>query len=113
MTTNELLVPDEFSKIIKDFVNDINVTFPEYSVFINKWWKPHSVFEHIQNEEDKNNAIKQSETKSLEFIFKFCKKKFPPRFFDILYKNEELFKEESEVDTEFLPYIHFKKFMAV
>jgi len=108
MTTNELLVPDEFSKIIKDFVNDINATFPEYSVFINKWWKPHSVFEHIQNEEDKNNAIKQSETKSLEFIFKFCKKKFPPRFFDILYKNEELFKEESEVDTEFLPYIHFK-----
>ena len=108
MTTNELLIPDEFSKIIKDFVNDINVTFPEYSVFINKWWKPHSVFEHIQNEEDKNNAIKQSETKSLEFIFKFCKKKFPPRFFDILYKNEELFKEDSEVDTEFLPYIHFK-----
>jgi len=108
MTTNELLVPDEFSKIIKDFVSDITVTFPEYSVFINKWWKPHSVFEHIQNEEDKNNAIKQSETKSLEFIFKFCKKKFPPRFFDILYKNEELFKEESEVDTEFLPYIHFK-----
>lgn len=102
------LVPEEFIKVIKDFINDINVTFPEYSTFINRWWKPKSFFENIQNEDEKNNAIKESEMKSLEFIFNFCKKKFPPRFFDILYKNEDLFKEESEVDTEFLPYVHFK-----
>jgi hypothetical protein len=102
------VIPEEFSKVIKDFINDINATFPEYCTFINKWWKPASVFEHIQNEDDRLKAMNQSEIKSLEFIFNFCKKKFPPRFFDILYKNEDLFKEESEVDTEFLPYVHFK-----
>jgi hypothetical protein len=32
----------------------------------------------------------------------------PPRFFDILYQNEDMFKEDSELDTEFLPHIHFK-----
>ena len=35
-------------------------------------------------------------------------KKIPPRFFDILYKNEDIFKEDYEGDTEFLPHIHFK-----
>jgi len=101
-------VPEEFSKVIKDFINDINVTFPEYGVFITRWWKPSSFFEHIKNEDERNKAINQSETNSLEFIFNFCKKKFPPRFFDILYKNEDLFKDDSEIDTEFLPYVHFK-----
>jgi hypothetical protein len=101
-------VPEEFSKVIKDFINDINVTFPEYGVFISRWWKPSSFFEHIKNEDERNKAINQSETNSLEFIFNFCKKKFPPRFFDILYKNEDLFKDDSEVDTELLPYVHFK-----
>jgi hypothetical protein len=101
-------VPEEFSKVIKDFINDINVTFPEYGVFISRWWKPSSFFEHIKNEDERNKAINQSDTNSLEFIFNFCKKKFPPRFFDILYKNEDLFKDDSEIDTEFLPYVHFK-----
>lgn len=101
-------VPEEFSKVIKDFINDINVTFPEYGVFITRWWKPSSFFEHIKNEDERNKEINQSETNSLEFIFNFCKKKFPPRFFDILYKNEDLFKDDSEIDTEFLPYVHFK-----
>jgi hypothetical protein len=32
----------------------------------------------------------------------------PPRFFDILYQNEDMFKEDSDVDTEFFPKIHFK-----
>jgi hypothetical protein len=41
-------------------------------------------------------------------IFTFCQKKLPPRFFDILYKNEDIFKPDYEGDTEFLPHIHFK-----
>ena len=32
----------------------------------------------------------------------------PERFFDILYKNEEMFSK-SEINTEFLPGIDFKK----
>jgi hypothetical protein len=35
-------------------------------------------------------------------------KKYPPRFFDILNQTDSIFAEDSEVDTEFLPFIHFK-----
>jgi len=41
-------------------------------------------------------------------LFSFCQKKFPPRFFEILYQNDEMFKVDSDNDTEFLPHIHFK-----
>ena len=83
---NKPQVPEEFTKVIKDFINDIKNTFPEYESLINKWWK----------DDDLKN------------IFDFCQKKLPPRFFDILYQNEDIFKEDSEFDTEFLPQIHFK-----
>jgi hypothetical protein len=88
------VVPDEFAKVMKDFIGDIKTTFPEYVPLINKWWK-----------EDQDS---ENETKNLKSLFEFCQKKFPPRFFEILYQNDEMFKEDSETDTEFLPNIHFK-----
>ena len=101
-------VPEEFVKVIRDFINDLKVTFPEYIPFIDKWWKSKEQFNHIEEEEDRNKAYEKSEKKSAKLLFDFCKKKLPPRFFDILYQNNEIFKEESEVDTEFFPKIHFK-----
>jgi hypothetical protein len=101
-------IPEEFSKVIKDFVGDIRTTFPEYETFINKWWKTNNHFNNIDDEEERKTVIKTSEKKSIKFLFNFCKKKFPPRFFDILYQNNDMFKEESDIDTEFLPNIHFK-----
>lgn len=101
-------IPEEFSKVIKDFVRDIKSTFPEVSPLINKWWKDKSTFCNIENEEEREKAYLEAETKSIKFLFKFCQKKFPPRFFEILYQNDEMFKEDSESDTEFLPHIHFK-----
>lgn len=87
-------IPDEFLKIIKDFVRDIISTFPEYKIFVDKWWK------HEDDSEKNKNSLK--------FIFNYCLKKYPPRFFDILYQNNDIFKEDTIIDTEFLPYIHFK-----
>jgi len=101
-------VPPEFSKILNDFIKDIYTTFPEYIPFIEKWRKPDSSFQYIQNVEERNLAIEKSNKTSDEFIFKFCSKKYPPRFFDFLYKNEDMFKEDSEIDTEFLPHVYFK-----
>ena len=91
--SNENNIPNEFIKVTKDFINDLMVTFPEYKVFIVKWW---------------NVEENEQTTKTIQDLFEFCKKKFPPRFFDILYQNEDIFKEDSEIDTEFLPKIHFK-----
>lgn len=101
-------IPEEFSKVIKDFVVDIKSTFPEVAPLINKWWKDKSIFSNIENEDEREKAYLEAESKSITFLFKFCQKKFPPRFFEILYKNEDLFKEDSTLDTEFLPHIHFK-----
>ena len=86
----------------------MRVTFPEYNTFINKWWKDKDEFNYIEEEDERNSAYENSEKKSIEILFDFCSKKFPPRFFDILYQNDEMFKEESDIDTEFLPKIHFK-----
>ena len=89
--------PEEFYKIINDFVNDILTTFPEYSGVIGRWW----------NRETDN--IEEARKKETLFVFKHCIKVFPERFFDILYKNVEIFNNDSEVRTDFLPGIVFNQ----
>lgn len=106
--STEIEVPEEFAKVIKDFVGDLKTTFPEYDSLISKWWKDKSTFAYIENEEERNKAIEKAEATSTKLVFSFCQKKLPPRFFDILYKNEDIFKPDYEGDTEFLPHIHFK-----
>lgn len=96
----ELNPPDEFYKIVNDFTTDIVTTFPEYSGVISRWWKrPTDNFE-------------QSKKKETLFVFRHCVKIFPERFFDILYKNKEIFAEDSEIGTEFLPGIVFRQLWA-
>lgn len=106
--SEDYLIPDEFTKVIKDLVSDLKITFPEYNTFIDKWWKSKDYFNYIDEEEERIKAYEKSVKSSSKLLFEFSKKKLPPRFFDILYQNEDIFKEESEIDTEFLPQIHFK-----
>jgi len=87
-------IPDEFQKIIKDFIHDILTTFPEYEFLVKRWWVTDT--EGIPSQ------------KSLESIFQYCLSIYPERFFDILYKNQDIFSEGSNVNTEFLPGISFK-----
>ena len=87
-------IPEEFKKLIKDFIRDIKTTFPEYDSLILKWWK--------------DELVENSDEKQMRFIFDYCSKKYPPRFFDILYQNNDIFLITTETDTEFLPFIHFK-----
>jgi len=101
-------IPEEFPKIIKDFVCDIKTTFPEFKDLIEKWWKDESFFNYIEDVEERNKAFIEAEKKTIAFLFDFCQKKFPSRFFEILYQNEDMFKDDSTIDTEFLPHIHFK-----
>jgi len=101
-------IPEEFTKVLKDFIRDLKTTFPEYDPFISKWWKDKEHFSNIAHEDDRMQAYSLAQEKSIKLLFNFCQKKFPPRFFDILYQNADIFKEDSDVDTEFLPKIHFK-----
>jgi hypothetical protein len=86
--------PEEFYKVINDFVEDIKMTFPEYVPIVNKWWK-------ISDDQEKE--------KRTLFVYKHCSKIFPERFFDILYQNDKIFEEDSDINTEFLPGIVFKQ----
>jgi hypothetical protein len=99
-TVSDLTPPEEFYKIINDFIGDILITFPEYSGLISRWWNRPSDTPSMEEESKKKETL---------FIFRHCVKAFPERFFDILYKNVEIFKEESEINTVFLPGIVFKQ----
>ena len=99
-TVSDLTPPEEFYKIINDFIGDILITFPEYSGLISRWWNIPSDTKSMEEESKKKETL---------FIFRHCVKAFPERFFDILYKNVEIFKEESEINTVFLPGIVFKQ----
>ena len=96
-SVNDLIPSDEFYKIINDFITDIVITFPEYSGLISKWWNRPS-----------NNGEESKKNETL-LVFRHCVKIIPERFFDILYKNVDMFKEDSDVNTEFLPGIVFKQ----
>lgn len=91
-SVEDIIVPDEFYKIINDFIIDILTTFPEYAGIVSRWWDP----------------TKHEKEAECLAVFRHCVKVFPERFFDILYKNPEMFKESSEENTEFLPGIVFK-----
>jgi hypothetical protein len=89
------VIPDEFKKVIFDFVGDISNTFPEYRETLG------SFLEGSTN--DSVNVV--------SILYEYCSKVYPERFFDILYKNDKIFNKEDEananVNTHFLPNIDF------
>ena len=88
--TNEINVPAKFPAIVRDFARDLTTTFPEYSILWKKW------------------TVDDQPDREFEKLFKYCTEVYPERFFDILYQNEDIFGEESAVNTRFLPAIEFK-----
>ena len=87
----------EFYKLIKDFLNDLFVTFPEYKNVVGDEML---LFYTTNTVEDIDEII-------VEKVFDYCKQVFPERFFDILYKNEDIF-DNKEINTMFYPNIDFK-----
>jgi len=85
-------LPGDFSKLIYDLINDILFTFPEYKENL-----------HI----DLLNIKETQEETSIKNLYEHFKKVLPERFFDILYKNNDIFEKE-DINTEFLPGIDFK-----
>jgi hypothetical protein len=82
--------PENFRSVIRDFTNDLTLTFPEFSYLWTKWSQP---------------EISEDELQSL---FEYCKSIYPARFFDILYQTKEIFDAENETNTQFLPNVDFK-----
>ena len=88
--TNVTEIPKEFRQITRDFLRDFFTTFPEYR---------DKVEGYVVDVAEKEDA-------PLEQLFAHIKSVFPERFFDILYKNNEMFADPNK-NTEFLPGVNF------
>ena len=97
-------IPDEFKKVIFEFLGDISNTFPEYKNTLGLFLDSNGI--------NISSAEPESDTqKVVSILYEYCSKVYPERFFDILYKNEKLFdknvSEYANVNTHFLPNIDF------
>jgi hypothetical protein len=94
----------EFSKIVKDLLNDLINTFPDKTE--NIILKDENMVRIMKYEFNKENTELEEEfITSATILYNFCKNVFPLKFFDILYQNQELFSNETELFL--LPNINF------
>lgn len=83
-------IPENLQSVIHDFTVDLTATFPEYAFLWKKWTNP------------------SLDARDLGELLEYLAKVFPERFFDILYQNEDIFKPDSDTNTQFLPNVEFK-----
>lgn len=81
-------LPENFKSTINDFINDLSTTYPEYKDKWSKWY--------------------DCDETSLTNLYGYMGTIFPERFFDILYQNEDIFKEDDKINVNFLPDVDFK-----
>lgn len=86
-----IVVPENFRSTISDFAKDLTTTFPENSAKWAKWTL---------------DSTSQDEYKEL---FAYCLGVYPPRFFEILNQNDDIFKLDGDINTHFLPNVDFKE----
>jgi hypothetical protein len=97
----------EFKTIILDFLRDIDCSFPEYHETLTRYLG----YSHEMKPMPDDLYIE---------LYSYCKMVYPARFFDILYKNEEIFKAKNSEDnassatsesanTMFLPNVEFRE----
>lgn len=88
-------IPPEFLKVMKDFLTDMIATFPEYEESLKKLAV--DIVENEKNEEPSKDIVN---------LFNHCKETYTPRFFDLLYQNNEIYKSDQAIN--FLPGIDFR-----
>ena len=84
-----------FTKIIKDFLNDIIGSFPEIKDKLTK--------EEIHI---LSTDLSEIDVKKVDVIYKYCQELYPQNFFNILYQNDKIFLDNS-FNHNFLPNIDF------
>lgn len=83
-------IPEKFPEVIRDFLADLTIAFPEY-VFLWEVWQNPDV--------------------DIRPLYEYCLTMYPERFFDILYQNVEII--ESDSNMMFLPNVDFRMLMTV
>jgi hypothetical protein len=88
----------DFVKLITDFTKDVLTTFPELADTLDENLRQIVVVEEGSEPSDEN----------IDAVWNVCADVYPPRFFDILYQNVEIFEEGNDADVHFLPGIDFR-----
>jgi hypothetical protein len=100
VVSGEKSIPDEFKKVIFDFIADISNTFPEYQNTL-----------HLFLDASSESSAAAESVNVVSILYEYCSKVYPERFFDILYKNDKIFDKKDaanmNVNTHFLPNIDF------
>ena len=81
---------NDFKKVVDDLKRDIKTSFPELK--------------------DKLDSIKLNTLDYIKTLYNYCNVIFPERFFDIIYQNVDIWKDEN-INTHFLPDIDFSYMM--
>ena len=80
------------TKVLKDFLKDLLTTFPELNDTLDRNLK------YINENLECENEVK--------LVFEYIKGVYPEQFFDILYKNNDIFNDK-EKNTKYLPGVDF------
>ena len=99
---NEKHIPSEFINIMTDFCKDIHTTFPEFNNITELL-----LFKIVNSEYSTLSDIEKSNQYNDDVyeLYIYCQNIYPERFFDILYKNDDMFN--GKLNTNFLPGINF------
>ena len=92
-------ITSDFSKILGDFICDLYRTFPELQETADE--RVVMFLETVENKTMDDSSV------VTVAIRDHCKGVFPERFFDILYKNGDMFGGDDVVALEFIPGINF------
>lgn len=86
-----IVVPENFATILTDFTNDLSLVYPEFGFLWSKW-------NHCQEPTEIRN------------VYEYCMSIYPERFFDIIYKNSDIFDVEKSpnMNVSFLPGVNFR-----
>lgn len=88
----------EFRAMATEFIADFIAVYPEYAERLAPFC---------------GNGSSSNSDSAMTELFQHCWGVYLPRFFDILYKNSEIFSttgEHAATNVSFLPYISFKEF---
>lgn len=89
----------DFVKLISDFTKDVLTTFPELADSLDENLRQIVILS--EGETPNEDAV--------DCVWCKCSEVYPPRFFDILYQNTEIFGEGSQEDVQFLPGVDFRE----
>lgn len=112
-STKSTSIPDNFKKVIVDFISSFIASFPEYKTGIYKAldMQEYSDIAFVNSAGD-CECIKHISDQNVAIIFEHCKRVYPERFFDIIYQNDLIFSPDSTVSNnvcvEFLPNTDFR-----